>query len=117
MTSQRQYRVAEELRHALAKIVNDGGSPEPELFDVNITVTEVRISPDLQNATVFVLPLGGKNALALTKALNRAVGYFRHKLAQAVQLRMVPKLRFEIDTSFDTAERIEHLLQDEKSGH
>lgn len=113
MTSQRQLRVGEELRHVLSRILNEGGSADPDLYDVNITVTEVRISPDLRNATVFVMPLGGKDANTLLPALKRARGFFRHEVAKEMRnMRNVPDLRFAIDESFDQAQRIESLLKD-----
>lgn len=111
--SQRQLRVGEELRHTLATILNSGSSADPDLYDVNITVTEVRISPDLRNATVFVMPLGGKDAKKILPALTRAKGYFRHEVAKAMKnLRNVPDLKFAADESFDNASRIETLLRD-----
>ena len=111
--SQRQLRVGEELRHTLATVLNSGGSNEPDLFDVNLTVTEVRISPDLRNATVFVMPLGGKDLVPVLAALKRSKGFFRHELAKAMRnLRNIPDLKFLPDESFDNAQRIETLLRD-----
>ncbi len=111
--SQRQLRVGEELRHALAVILSAGGSNDPDLFDVNLTVTEVRVSPDLRNATVFVVPLGGQNMQPILSALKRTKGYFRHEVAKAMRnLRNVPDLKFLPDESFDNAQRIETLLRD-----
>jgi ribosome-binding factor A len=113
MTSQRQLRVGEELRHVLSKIMNEGGSADPDLYDINITVTEVRISPDLRNATVFVMPLGGKGLESILPALKRAKSYFRHEVAKAMRnMRNVPDLRFAADESFDQAAHIEKLLKD-----
>ena len=111
--TQRQLRVGEEIRHAMSTILNAGGSNEPDLFDANLTVTEVRISPDLRNATVFVLPLGGKDVTPVMAALKRARGFFRHELAKSMRnLRNVPELKFLADESFDNAQRIETLLRD-----
>lgn len=113
MTSQRQLRVGEELRHTLAGIINAGGSADPDLYDINVTVTEVRISPDLRNATVFVMPLGGKDMKKIVSALQRAKGYFRHEVAKAMRnMRNVPDLKFSADESFDNAAHIEKLLKD-----
>jgi ribosome-binding factor A len=110
--TQRQLRVGEEVRHVLARVLNEGGSDEPELFDANITVTEVRISPDLKHATVFVIPLGGKDVAPTLAALKRAKPFFRHQMAKELKnLRNVPDLRFEPDTSFETGARIEELLK------
>ncbi|MGE3770690.1 MAG: 30S ribosome-binding factor RbfA [Bdellovibrionales bacterium] len=110
--SQRQLRVGEELRHALSEILNRGDSNEPELFDVSITVTEVRVSPDLRNATVFVMPLGGKDLGPIMEALKRTKPFFRHQVAKELKnLRNVPDLRFEADNSFDTSKRIDDILK------
>ena len=81
---QRQLRVGEEMRHALAEILREHHLADPDLHDKIITVTEVRISPDLRNATAFVLPLGGSETDKTVQALNRAAGYFRGELGRAV---------------------------------
>jgi ribosome-binding factor A len=109
--SQRQLRVGEEIRHALVRILARGGLRDPALADANITVTEVRISPDLKHATAFVTPFGGGDAGALAQACRRAAGYFRSQLGHEVPLRQVPVITFEPDRSFDRAERIDALLQ------
>jgi ribosome-binding factor A len=108
--SQRQLRVGEEIRHALVEILRDSHARDPDLQNVNVTVTEVRISPDLANATVFVMPLGGQKSGSIVAALNRASAYFRTQLAHAVQLRHAPRISFALDTSFGYAEKIEGLL-------
>ena len=109
--SQRQLRVGEELRHALAQILNRGDSNEEALFDANITVTEVRISPDLKNATAYVMPLGGKNADEILTALKRAKPFFRHQIAKQLNnLRVVPDLKFLLDGSFDSGQRMDEIL-------
>jgi len=110
--SQRQLRVGEELRHALVNILREGHARDPDLQDANVTVTEVRVSPDLSNATAFVMPFAGQNMAATVAALNRASVYFRTQLARAVQLRHAPRVTFALDTSFSYAERIEGLLRD-----
>ena len=110
--SQRQLRVGEELRHALASLLQRGGFRDPELRDLNVTVTEVRVNPDLKNATAFVTPLGGGQLEETVAALRRAAPFFRAQIARTVRLRYVPRLTFEADTSFDYAERIDRLLQD-----
>jgi len=109
--SQRQLRVGEEIRHALARILARHELRDPELTDVNITVTEVRISPDLKSATAFVSPFGGGDATVLARACGRAAGYFRAQLAHEVKLRQVPTIRFQPDISFEHAKRIDALLQ------
>jgi ribosome-binding factor A len=110
--SQRQLRVGEELRHALAEVLHRADFRDPELQSLNVTVTEVRISPDLRNATAFVTPLGGGDAADAVRALRRAAPFFRAQLAKAVKLRHVPTIGFEADTSFDYAFHIDRLLHD-----
>jgi len=110
--SQRQLRVGEEVRHVLVRILGRGGLRDPELEGVQVTVTEVSVSPDLRSATVFVVPFGGGSSDKLVKALNRAAGFFRAQLGQELKLRYVPGIRFEADRSFDQARRIDQLLHD-----
>lgn len=109
--SQRQLRVGEELRHALSRILSRGDLRDPELAEANITVTEVRVSPDMKAATVFVVPFAEGSPEALVAALTRAAPYFRGQLGQEIELRYTPKLRFEADRSFDEAARIDSLLR------
>ena len=111
--SQRQLRVGEELRHALAEVLAQGNIRDPEIKDLSITVTEVRISPDLRNATAFVTPLGGSHMAEAIEGLCRAAPFFRGQIARKVDLKFVPNLKFEADTSFDHASRIDRLLQNE----
>ncbi len=110
--SQRQLRVGEELRHALAWILERGEVRDPDLKGVSVTVTEVRVSPDLRNATVFVLPLGGGETEAVVTGLTRARPFLRRRVANAVRLKFVPDITFRADTSFDEARRIDTLLRD-----
>jgi ribosome-binding factor A len=110
--SPRQLRVGEELRHALVRILARGELRDPLLADAQVTVTEVRVSPDLRAATAYITPFGGGDAAALVKALNHAGGYFRGQLAHEVDLRMAPTIRFAADTSFAQSNRIEELLHD-----
>ncbi len=110
--SQRQLRVGEEVRHALAQILGRGEIRDPGLGENAITVTEVRISPDLRNATAFVIPLGGGNVPDVIDALNRAAPFVRHQVGKAVKLRRLPNLTFVADTTFDEAGRIDDLLRD-----
>jgi ribosome-binding factor A len=109
---QRQLRIAEEIRHALAGIIADNSLSDPDLMGRMITVTLVKISPDLRNATIFIAPFGGGDAETIVRALNRAAGYFRGELAHQVEMRVSPQLRFKIDDSFEEASRIEALLHD-----
>src|SRR5690349_5421484 len=90
--SQRQLRVGEELRHALARVLRDGQCGDPALADPSITVTEVRMSPDLRNATAFVMPLAGTNAVEVVAALKRCAVFLKGVLAREVKLRNTPNL-------------------------
>ena len=110
---QRQLRVGEELRHVLAGLLRPGELRDPALLDANVTVTEVQISPDLRNATAFVMPLGGANAADIIAGLRRSVPYLKGQIAKAVRLRHVPNLSFQLDSAFDSAERISTLLHSE----
>lgn len=110
--SQRQLRVGEELRHALAWILERGEVRDPDLKGVSVTVTEVRVSPDLRKATVFVFPLGGGETETVVTGLTRARPFLRRKVANAVRLKFVPDITFRADTSFDEARRIDILLRD-----
>ncbi|HTC18652.1 MAG TPA: 30S ribosome-binding factor RbfA [Stellaceae bacterium] len=106
----RPLRVGEELRHALAHIFEQGRLHDPALAGLALTVTEVRVSPDLKNATAYVMPLAGAHAGEALEALKRASGFLRRELAQAVKLRIVPTIGFALDTSFEHASRIDALL-------
>lgn len=108
--SQRQLRVGELVRHALVGILGRDSVRDPDLAGVAVTVTEVRVSPDLRNATVFVVPLGGANMDTVVNALRRAAPYLRRLLADQVTTKRLPTLNFEPDTSFDNVARIERLL-------
>ena len=108
--SQRQLRVGAEIRHALARILERGHFRDPDLQGIAVTVTEVRMSPDLRHAVAFVLPFGGGDAGALVKALTRAAGYLRSQLAHEVRLRFLPELVFAADASFDRAAELDRLL-------
>lgn len=109
--SQRQLRVGEELRHILATIIERGDIRDPDVQGRAITVTEVRISPDLKNATVFVVPLGGGDVAPILSGLRRARPFLRHEIAKMIDLRVVPNLSFEPDLSFDEATKIDALLR------
>jgi len=110
--SQRQLRVGEELRHTLAQIFEHGTLRDPALSGVSVTVTEVRVSPDLRNATAFVMPLGGGNTEAVVAALRHAAPFLRREVARAVNLKFAPNLSFQPDGSFDEASHIDALLRD-----
>lgn len=109
--SQRQLRVGEEIRHALAGMLARGDHlPDPALADLNVTVTEVRMSPDLRIAWAYVRALGGSESHLAIKLLAEAANNLRREVAREVRLKYVPQLRFLIDTSFDEAARIDALL-------
>lgn len=107
---QRQLRVGEELRHALAKILSEGECRDPALENARITVSEVRMSPDLRRATAFVMPLAGTNAPEILAGLKRSALFLKGRLAREVVLRNTPELFFALDDSFDRADRIAALL-------
>lgn len=108
--TQRQLRVGEELRHALARILARGELRDPALAGVTVTVTEVRVGADMKNATAFVVPLGGGEMDPLVAALDHAAGFLRTQLGNEVRLRHVPRLSFEADRSFDEATRVQQIL-------
>jgi len=110
--SQRQLRVGEVLRHALTDVLREAHIHDPDLAERSITVTEVRVSPDLKNATAFVMPLGGAAADTVLSALRRAAPYLRGQMGRHLSLRHTPSMRFEFDVSFDQAGRIDALLRD-----
>lgn len=109
--SQRQLRVGEELRHAIARILERGEIRDPDVAGRTVTVTEVTVSPDLRAATVFVVPLGGGEAAPLLAGLKRVAPFLRRAVAREVKLRVAPEFSFQADTSFDEAERIERILR------
>ncbi|MGE3145666.1 MAG: 30S ribosome-binding factor RbfA [Pseudorhodoplanes sp.] len=109
--SQRQLRVGELIRHELADMLTRGDVHDPVIEGHLITVPEVRMSPDLRLATVYVMPLGGKDEAEVVEALNRNRKFLRGEIAHRVNLKFAPDLRFRLDERFDEAERIEKLLR------
>ena len=107
---QRQLRVGEELRHLLAELLRPGELRDPALREANVTVTEVRLSPDLRNATAFVMPLGGEKAEEIMAGLRRSAPFLKARLARMIELRHVPNIAFAFDNAFDSAARISALL-------
>ncbi len=108
--SQRQLRVGETLRHALADILERETFQDPALADVTLTVTEVESSPDLKQATVFITRLGGGDMADILEGLGRVKSFLRRETGRRVRLRHVPDLTFKADTTFDQADAIESLL-------
>ena len=109
--SQRQLRVGELIRHELAEILSRGDIHDPVVEAHMITVPEVRMSPDLRLATIYVMPLGGRDATDVVAALERNKRYIRGEIARRVNLKFAPEIRFRVDERFDEAERIEKLLR------
>jgi ribosome-binding factor A len=112
--TQRQQRVAELVRHALASILSRGDITDDVLEQNVVTVPEVRMSPDLRLATVYVMPLGGRDEKPVIDALNRHKKYLRGEVAKRVTLKFSPDLRFMRDETFDEASRIDALLRSER---
>jgi ribosome-binding factor A len=112
--SQRQLRVGELIRHALAEMLTRGEIHDDVLAKHVVTVPEVRMSPDLRLATVYVMPLGGKDLKPVLAALENHKKYIRGELAHAINLKFAPDVRFMADATFDEADRIERLLASEK---
>ena len=120
--SQRQLRAGELVRHALVEIFREEEINDPVLAGVSVTVTEVRVNPDMRHATVFVEPLGGENADEVVKALNKHSKFVRGHLGRMIELRFTPDLHFRHDESFNEAARMDRLFQDPRvqrdlSGH
>lgn len=109
--TQRQLRVGEAIRHAIAWALERGALHDEVLANRAITVTEVRIGPDLRNATVYVTPLGGGEVRPALDALNRAVPYLRSLVGREVRLRYAPNLAFEADPTFDQVQALDTLLR------
>ncbi|CAO4166927.1 30S ribosome-binding factor RbfA [Methylorubrum populi] len=112
--SQRQQRVAELVRHALAEVLQRGDIQDPVLASHVVTVPEVRMSPDLKLATAYVMPLGGQDETPVIAALERHKKILRQEVARRVNLKYAPELRFRRDETFDEAARIDRLLRSDK---
>ncbi|MFV0475313.1 MAG: 30S ribosome-binding factor RbfA [Pikeienuella sp.] len=112
--TQRQLRVGEVVRRALSDALMRGETHEPELDGVSITVSEVRLSPDLKIATAYVMPLGGANGEAMVKALARAKGELRRIVGKRSELKFTPDLRFRLDGVFDSYDETRRLLNESR---
>ncbi len=108
--SQRMLRVGELIRHVVAELLSRGAIADPVLESHVVTVPEVRMSPDLKLATVYVMPLGGQDIKPVVDALERHKKFLRAELAHKVNLRFAPDVRFRVDESFDKSSRIDRLL-------
>ena len=109
--SQRQLRVGEALRHALAEILFRNEIRDPDLDGVSVTITQVKPSPDMRYATVYCEPLGGENAREVIAALNRHKGFLRGEMGHRLTMKFTPDLRFVEDVSFAEAQKIETILK------
>jgi ribosome-binding factor A len=109
--SQRALRAGEVIRHAIADILSRGEVHDPVIEGHLITVPEVRLSPDLKLATIYVMPLGGRDVKEVLAALERNKRWLRGEIAHRVNLKFAPDIRFRVDERFEEAERIEKLLR------
>ena len=108
--SQRQLKVGEELRHLISNALVRGSFYDEHIENNYITITEVSVSPDLKNAKVYVMPLGGENKTDVLNSLNKATGRLKKIISSKISLRQIPKLIFSIDESFDDAKKINDIL-------
>jgi ribosome-binding factor A len=109
--SQRQLRVGELIRHALSELLTRGDVHDPVIEDHLVTIPEVRMTADLRLATIYVIPLGGRDQNEVVAALDRNKRFLRGEIARRINLKFAPDIRFQIDARFDEAERIEKLLR------
>ena len=109
--SQRQLRVGEELRHLISNALLRETFYDQFLENNTITITEVNVSPDLKNAKVYVMPLGGENKFEVLHSLSKANGRIKKLISNNINLRQIPKLQFRIDETFEYARNIENILQ------
>ncbi len=109
--SQRQLKVGEELRHLISNALLRETFYDQIIENNTITVTEVNVSPDLKNAKVYIMPLGGENKLEVLDSLNKSNGRIKKLISSNINLRQIPKLQFKIDETFEYAKNIENILQ------
>ena len=112
--SQRQLRVGELIKQSLGQIFLRDEAKLPSLETKNITVTEVRMSPDLKNARAYVIPLGGKDSEKIVNVLTKFSHLIRKALSKKIDMKFLPRVSFISDESFDYAEKIEKLIQKNK---
>jgi ribosome-binding factor A len=112
--SHRMLRVAELIRHSLAQLLARGEINDPVLEKHVVTVSRAKMSPDLKLATIYVMPLGGKDEQDVLSAFERHKKFLRGEIAHHVNLKFAPELRFRIDDTFDNVSRIDALLNSEK---
>ena len=108
--SHRQLKVGEELRHLISNALHRETFYDEVIETSNITITEVNVSPDLKNAKVYIMPLGGKQKLEVLDSLNRVKGHIKKLISSGITLRQIPKISFIIDSSFEYANHIDQIL-------
>jgi ribosome-binding factor A len=109
--SQRMLRVGEQIKHVIAETLARGHFHEPALLDAGVTVTEVKVTPDLKHAYAYVLSLGGRNMEEILPALNNEAYTFQKEVSRGTQLKFTPKLQFRKDESFDKATHLEGIIR------
>ncbi|WP_025897510.1 30S ribosome-binding factor RbfA [Sneathiella glossodoripedis] len=109
--SKRQLRVGEQLRHIISEVLAEGNIHDPDVSSTPVTVTEVQPSPDMRNATVYVVPLGGMNEEAVIKGLNRSAGFIQSEMGRQLSMKFTPRLAFKIDASFEYGDHIDSLIR------
>ena len=115
--SQRMLRVGEEIRHVMSETLRRGAFDDPLLFELanTVTVSQVTVSPDLRYATAYVMTLGGQRLDEVMEALSDSAYLFQSDIGKGLKMRSTPKVRFEVDTSYDQAEKIDRILKDIKA--
>ena len=112
--SQRQLKVGEELRFLISNVLLKESFYNEHISNNNVTITEVNVSPDLKNAKVFIMPLGGEHQNEVVDNLNKVTGRIKKLISSNIKLRQMPKLYFKIDNSFENAKNIENILKNLK---
>ena len=109
--SQRQLKVGEELRHLISNALHRETFYDEVIESSNITITEVNVSPDLKNAKVYIMPLGGERKLEVLESLNKVKGHIKKLISGGITLRQIPKISFIIDSSFEYAKHIDEIIK------
>ena len=109
--SQRQMRVGEELRHLISNVLLRETFYDQIIETNDITITEVSVSPDLKNAKIYVMPLGGKQKFEVVNSLNKVKGRIKKLISSSITLRQIPKINFMIDESFENAKNIDDIIR------
>ena len=109
--SQRQLKVGEELRYLISNVLLKETFYNEHISNNNVTITEVNVSPDLKNAKIYIMPLGGKYQHEVVESLNKVSGRIKKLISTSVKLRQMPKIYFKIDDSFENAKNIENILK------